>query len=126
VLKIVGEAFKLLGKLFKKKPKIPENKKNQGKPDCKSGCSSKNPYKDRTKAQNEKSKKSYEELRDEHKQKLEDYKKDPTKHDNKGTLENAPNEEIKNKIFNGRIRELEKQIKKHEEELIKIKEALNE
>ena len=119
-LKIIKEIGK---RLFRKKPKPPKKKPAQS--GCKTGCSPKNPYKNRTREQNEKSKKSYEQLRDEHKQKLEDYKADPAAHDNKGTYRNAPDAEVRQRVYEGRIRELERQIQKHEGELRKIQEALD-
>ena len=46
----------------------------------------------------------------EHLRKLEAYKKDPDKFDNQGFLKNAPTEEIRERIINGRIRHLEHEI----------------
>ncbi|WP_104398552.1 RHS repeat-associated core domain-containing protein [Vibrio penaeicida] len=47
---------------------------------------------------------------DEHKEKLEAYKKDPDAFDNKGFLKNAPSDEIRQRIIDGRVRHLEKEI----------------
>jgi hypothetical protein len=60
---------------------------------------------------------------EEHKQKLEEYKKDPYAHDNKGTLRNA-NPEHKPKIIRGRIKEIEGQIAKQTINFNKTKAAL--
>ena len=57
-----------------------------------------------------KSKKSYEKLVSEHRNKLNDYKSNPYKYDNKGVLRNAPSNAIRQKIINGRIKQLESQI----------------
>jgi hypothetical protein len=46
----------------------------------------------------------------EHKQKLEDYKHDPETFDNKEFLKNAPNEQIRQNIIDGRVRHLEQEI----------------
>lgn len=73
-----------------------------------------------------KSKESYERLIEEHEQKLEEYINDPLAHDNKGILKNAPNDEIRNKIIQGRVQALEKQIKKQQGELQKITKLLQE
>ena len=74
----------------------------------------------------QKVKESYEELIKEHQQKLDDYIQDPYAHDNKGILKNAPNQEIREKIIQGRIDALLKQIKKQQGELEKIKDLLRE
>ena len=50
-------------------------------------------------------------------EKLEDYKANPYKYDNKGILKNAPNDEVRQNIIDGRIKALEKQIKKQQGEL---------
>jgi hypothetical protein len=107
-------------------PPPPPVKKPPDKPGCKTNCDKPNPYTKRSRAENQKSKKSYEDLIAEHKQKLEDYKRDPLGHDNKGTYRNAPTPEIREKVYNGRIQELERQIAKQQGELAKIIEALGE
>jgi hypothetical protein len=71
-----------------------------------------------------KSKQSLENNVEEHKQKLEDYKADPDAHDNKGLLKNAT-PEVREKIINGRIKELNDQIHKNQGQLNKVIEQLN-
>ena len=73
-----------------------------------------------------KSRKSYENLIAEHQKKLNDYAKNPYAFDNEGRLKNAPNEEIKNKIIQGRISALQSQINKQKGELEKIESLLAE
>lgn len=73
-----------------------------------------------------KSKQSYEDLIKEHQTKLEEYIKDLYAHDNKGLLENAPSDEIRDKIFNGRVNAIQKQITKQIGELNKIIDLLGE
>lgn len=73
-----------------------------------------------------KSKQSYERLIEEHKQKLEEYINNPYEHDNLGILKNAPNDKIREKIIQGRIIELQRQIKKQQGELNQIMELLEE
>ena len=55
----------------------------------------------------------------EHTEKLEQYKLDPMKFDNKGTLQNA-SKELKNEIITGRIHKLEKEIQKFRDEIIRV------
>ncbi len=83
-----------------------------------------NVYLNKGKDQVLKSKRSYQKLLQEHQQKLRDYKLNPDKFDNKGILKNASNKQIREKIIEGRIKELSSQIHKHKTELIKIEEAL--
>jgi RHS repeat-associated protein len=59
----------------------------------------------------------------EHTQKLKEYKADPMKFDNKGTLKNAP-EELRDKIIAGRIKHLEKEIQTFRENIEKIENKL--
>lgn len=56
----------------------------------------------------------------EHNQKLKEYKADPMKFDNKGTLKNAP-KELQAKIIAGRVKHLEKEIQTFKENIQKIK-----
>jgi hypothetical protein len=67
--------------------------------------------------------KKFEKLIAEYKQKLADYIKDPDKFDNLGKLKNVT-KELKDKIINGRIKELTRQIEKQTGELEKVKEAI--
>ena len=46
----------------------------------------------------------------EHKQKLDAYKRNPDAFDNKEFLKNAPNEQVRQRIIDGRVRHLEKEI----------------
>lgn len=57
----------------------------------------------------------------EHTEKLEQYRLDPMKFDNKGTLQNASKEE-QNKIITGRINKLEKEIQKFRDEIIRAQQ----
>jgi RHS repeat-associated protein len=56
----------------------------------------------------------------EHQQKLESYKNNPEASDNKGLLKNAPSKEVRDRIVNGRIRKLEKEIRAFEKALQKL------
>jgi hypothetical protein len=51
--------------------------------------------------------------------KLEEYKADPYKFDNKGFLKNAPNDQVRQKIISGRIEHLESEIKTFYENIVK-------
>jgi len=55
-----------------------------------------------------------------HIQKLEKYKKDPLKFDNQNFLKNAPNEQIRQKIFKSRIVNLEHEIQTFYNNIVKI------
>lgn len=105
-----------------KKPRSSNSTGSQG-----SGAQGKNtggqPYTNQSRQQLEKSKRSYEELIREHEQKLADYRKDPFSQDNKGLLKDQP-PEIQQKIIDGRVRELERQLEKQKSELRKIDETL--
>lgn len=111
-----------------KPPKTPKRGPADKPPSCKIDCpkAAKNPYKNRSRSQNEKAAKSEEKLIREHEKKLDDYTRNPEKHDNKGTYRNAPNAEIKRKVYEGRIRELRKQINRHKKELKKLEEAMKD
>ncbi|MBL0040611.1 MAG: hypothetical protein KA505_10440 [Xanthomonadales bacterium] len=61
---------------------------------------------------------------DEHVQKLKDYKRNPDKFDNEGTLANAPSAAVREKIIAGRVKALEGQLKKNEGELKKVVDQL--
>ena len=51
---------------------------------------------------------------DEHRQKLEDYKRDPDAFDNQGRLRDATDDAMRNRIIEGRIRHLENEIRAFE------------
>lgn len=97
---------------------------NEGESDSK--VSQESDMRKQSNEQLQKSKESYEKLIEEHQKKLDDYIKDPYAHDNKGILENAPNQEIRDKIIQGRIDALQKQINKQQGELEKIIDLLRE
>jgi hypothetical protein len=63
-----------------------------------------------TEKQLEKSIKTQTKTIDAHEKKLKEYKENPSAHDNKNTYQNAENSDIKQKIYDGRIQNLEKQI----------------
>ncbi|MER7079146.1 putative T7SS-secreted protein [Saccharopolyspora kobensis] len=63
---------------------------------------------------------SYERLIKEHEDKLDAYKRDPEAFDNKGILKNAPNDEVRQRIIDGRVRHLEKEINTFRENIDKI------
>jgi hypothetical protein len=67
-----------------------------------------------------KSIKSYQDLINEHEQKLIEFIKDPYAHDNKGFLKNAPTPEIAQKIINKRVQGLQKEIETFKENIQKI------
>jgi hypothetical protein len=79
------------------------------------------PYSGLTDGQLGKAGDSYGELIRQHQKALEDYLADPDAHDNKGLLEKA-DADTRQKIIDGREKALEKQIKKQEGELEKIRE----
>jgi len=80
---------------------------------------------DNEKGQLKKSKNSFENLIKEHKEKLDEFKKDPVGKSDPKLLE-GKSKEVQQKIMDGRIKALEKQIKKQEGELNKINQKLNE
>jgi hypothetical protein len=69
------------------------------------------------------SRQSFENNVREHRQKLEDYKRDPDAHDNKGMLQNVTTDN-RTSIIDGRIRSLEKQIEKNQKNLDKVNQRL--
>lgn len=64
---------------------------------------------------------SFNELIDEHEQKLADYLADPDAYDNKGFLKNAPSPEVRQRIIAGRERHLRKEIQTFHENIAKIR-----
>ena len=87
------------------------------------GSKSKNPYLSLTRAQLEKSRRSFIKLIEEHEKKLLEYRTDPFANDNLGKLKTQP-PEIQRKIISGRIKEVEEQLTKQRGELRKVEEAL--
>jgi RHS repeat-associated protein len=77
-----------------------------------------------TREQLVRSKSSFEKAIAQHEQKLAEYKQNPLAHDNKGTLKNAATGEIRQKIFQGRIGELERQIAGQQANLRAVEEQL--
>jgi RHS repeat-associated protein len=65
----------------------------------------------------EKSIKSLQDRIAEHEQKLEDYKANPDAYDNKDFLKNAPSQEIRDRIIQGRIKHLENEINEFKKQL---------
>lgn len=72
-----------------------------------------------------KSEKSFERLITEHKDKLSQYIKDPDRFDNKGIL-SGKSPELREKIISGRVKELQSQITKQENELQKVRNQIDE
>ncbi|MFR9675390.1 hypothetical protein [Streptomyces sp. TR02-1] len=63
---------------------------------------------------------SYRQLIDEHEAKLRDYLANPDAYDNKGYLKNAPHEEVRQRIVEGRAKHLRKEIQTFHENIAKI------
>ncbi|MEU0956940.1 polymorphic toxin-type HINT domain-containing protein [Streptomyces niveus] len=63
---------------------------------------------------------SYQKLIEEHELKLRDYLANPDAYDNKGFLKNAPSEEVRQRIIDGRTRHLRKEIQTFHENVAKI------
>ena len=68
----------------------------------------------------QKSVRSYRNRIGEHQQKLDAYRKNPNAFDNKGLLRNAPNDAVRQKIIDGRISHLEKEIQTFLENIQRI------
>jgi len=62
----------------------------------------------------------------EHEKKLADYIANPDAFDNRGFLQNAPNEEIRQSIIQGRINHLQNEINTWRQRIIELKMQLNE
>ena len=73
----------------------------------------------------QKSLNSFEKLFAEHEKKLADYIADPYAYHNKGILANAPSDEIRQKIIQGRIEELKSQIAGHKSRIQQILKELS-
>lgn len=93
--------------------------------DINNGAGRPNPYRGLTDEQVIKSKASYEDLLRDHKDKLNKWLADPDAFDNKGVLKNAP-ASLRQKIIDGRAKVISEQIRKHEGELEKIQQVINE
>ncbi|WP_344951709.1 polymorphic toxin-type HINT domain-containing protein, partial [Sphaerisporangium flaviroseum] len=63
---------------------------------------------------------SYQDLIAEHEKKLADYLADPDAYDNKGFLKNAPNDEVRQRIIDGRARHLRQEIRTFQDNIKKI------
>jgi NADH dehydrogenase/NADH:ubiquinone oxidoreductase subunit G len=76
-------------------------------------------------AKNKLSKQDYKKVKSEYEQlldhinKLDKYKANPLKYDNKGFLNNAPTEQIRQQIIEGRILKLEKEIQTFYDNIVK-------
>ena len=57
----------------------------------------------------------------EHQSKLEAYRENPDAFDNQGLLRNAPTQEIRDKIIQGRIQKLEREMQKFQNEIQKLR-----
>ncbi|MGW4371460.1 PA14 domain-containing protein [Nocardia takedensis] len=68
-------------------------------------------------AEEQKSIRSWENRKQEHIEKLEAYKADPWAYDNQGLLANAPNDEVRQRIIEGRIRHLEQEIQNFQDQI---------
>ncbi|MDY3529995.1 hypothetical protein PG593_09435 [Riemerella anatipestifer] len=68
-----------------------------------------------------KSIKSFQNQINQHKIKLKQYTKNPMKYDNKGFLKNAPNDAVRQRIIQARIKHLKHEIKTFESNINKIK-----
>jgi hypothetical protein len=69
---------------------------------------------------------SHEQRIAEHEAKLEAYIRDPDAYDNQGFLRNAPSEEIRQRIIEGRIRHLQYEIDTHYAEIERLRALLGE
>ena len=63
---------------------------------------------------------SYRKRIAEHQAKLDAYRRNPAGFDNKGLLKNAPNDAVRQRIIDGRIKHLEKEIGTFQENIRKI------
>jgi hypothetical protein len=87
------------------------------------GGESKNSYVGLTRAQLEKARRSFIKLIEEHEKKLLEYRTNPFANDNLGKLKNQP-PEIQRKIIEGRIEEVERQLKGQRLNLKRVEEVL--
>jgi hypothetical protein len=87
-----------------------------------SNTASPNPGHNNDRSRTEKSIRSLENRVAEHEQKLADYKSNPDKYDNKGLLKNA-SPKTRQKIIQGRVRKLEREIRTFQQEITKLRES---
>ncbi|MFF2546204.1 polymorphic toxin-type HINT domain-containing protein [Kitasatospora sp. NPDC058063] len=64
---------------------------------------------------------TYEQRIAEHEQKLKEYIANPDAYDNKGFLKNAPNDEVRRSIIEGRVKHLEKEIQTFKDNIAKLR-----
>ncbi|MFG2905873.1 polymorphic toxin-type HINT domain-containing protein [Kitasatospora sp. NPDC048286] len=64
---------------------------------------------------------TYEQRIAEHEQKLKEYLENPDAYDNKGFLKNAPNDEVRQKIIEGRTKHLRQEIQTFKDNIAKIR-----
>jgi hypothetical protein len=93
------------------------------KEDQATGGESKYPYEGLTRAQLEKSRRSFIKLIEEHEKKLLEYRTDPFANDHLGKLKNQP-PEIQRKIIEGRIKDVKRQLKGQRLNLKRVEEVL--
>lgn len=79
-----------------------------------------------TRAQVERALRRYQDLLREHRQKLRDYKANPSAHDNKGYYRDAPSPEVREKIYNSRVRHLETEIRNFEQQIKLLESVLQQ
>ena len=72
----------------------------------------------------QRSRSSHQKLKQEHEEKLSDYEENPDAYDNDGRLRNAPSQEIREKIIQGRIKELTRQINRQSTDLGSVEFSL--
>nr|BFD94188.1 SCP1.201-like deaminase [Kitasatospora sp. Xyl93] len=64
---------------------------------------------------------TYEQLIAEHEQKLKEYIANPDAYDNKGFLKNAPSDEVRQRIIDGRVKHLTKEIQTFKDNITKLR-----
>lgn len=92
----------------------------------KSTASNKENFERQSDSELQRSKSSHQKLLAEHIDKLQSYKENPLAHDNNGRLKNAPSKEIQQKIIQGRIDQLEKQIRRQTNDLELIEDIIKQ
>ncbi len=107
----------IINQINDEKNNTSKNSNNKNKPSLKDEIEK---AKSKLSKEDYKSAKSNYKKMTEHIDKLEKYKQNPMKFDNQGFLKNAPNEQIRQKIINTRIKHLEKEIETFYKNIIKI------